>query len=311
LYLAPGGGGTQGVDSEGSAGGGAGGTNAFGIGTGGTGGTAGSAGSSGGGGGGGGASVLALSNSITGSSPFLIAGGAGGGGGSGNHDNCPNACFGVDSGQYQAAGTYGGQLGYNAGFTGAFVSTADDPNGIFSPTPIGIDGGASGGGGGGLRGGLSSFNSFFPDEYVGRGGNRGDSGAANDFNTSSINAATSNVTNGQSGSIVLSFGGGNILFGSTVDGARGLTINSSGGKVSFAGSVGSAAALSSLSVSGNWPEHRLPRQEASRCPAQSYSRLHRSPCRRAMQALVSPAILPGPPGSPAISRSIPELPQLT
>lgn len=231
VFIGPGSGGIGGVNSSGSAAGGAGGTNAFSLGSGGTGGTAGSNGSSGGGGGGGAATILALVNkdSIQVSSPMLVAGGAGGGGGSGNNDTCPGICGGQASDNY-LSGTMNGQVGYNV--------TAN------------ADGGASGGGGGGMAGGASNVTVFNTNEWTGRGGNAGESGALNGFETTSLSTSLTTLANGAGGYAIVSYGGGMISINGTVNGAHALNVVARSSDVSISGAIGSGTALTSLDIIG-------------------------------------------------------------
>jgi fibronectin-binding autotransporter adhesin len=247
IYIFPGSGGSQGQNSGSSAAGGAGGTNAAGIGSGGTGGKAGLTGTSGGGGGGGAATIVTKGiASPTTSSAMLLAGGGGGGGGSGNNSICPSACTGQDSGNYQSAGTFYGQAGYN------YANRGDNGGGTgyeLSSNEI-LDGGASGAGGGGLIGGLSNLAVFNSNEWTGRGGNRGSNGAANSFSTTSLSSSSTTRTSGQVGEVQLNSGGGTITFGGTVNGAKNLTVDATSGTVIYSNTVGNSAPLTSLNTTG-------------------------------------------------------------
>jgi filamentous hemagglutinin family protein len=237
VYVAPGSGGGVGVSSATSAAGGAGGTNNFNLGNGGAGGIAGPSGSSGGGGGGGAATVLALSNTPNSASQMLIAGGGGGGGGSGNNDTCPSICNDQASANYRNDNNMAGQIGYNA--TNQFPATA------------GQDGGASGGGGGGVVGGVSNISVFNTNEWTGRGGNVGQSGAANGFATDSLSTSIQNIGNAQNGYAIISYGGGLIDINGTINGAHNLNIVARSSDVDISGAIGGGAALASLSVIGS------------------------------------------------------------
>ncbi|MFP5414653.1 MAG: beta strand repeat-containing protein [Gammaproteobacteria bacterium] len=234
LYIAPGSGGGTGVSSQGNAAGGAGGTNQFSLASGGAGGIAGPTGSSGGGGGGGAATILALTSSPNSGSAMLVAAGGGGGGGSGNNSACPSLCQGQNSANYQAVGTLNGATGNNSG----------------NQTPSINDGGASGGGGGGLRGGASNESIFFVNEWTGRGGNAGTSGAANGFSTSSLSTLAQPASNGQAGYAIISYGGGTVAINGTVNGGYGLNVLARSSDVSITGAVGGGTALTSLNITG-------------------------------------------------------------
>ncbi|MBT9500083.1 MAG: filamentous hemagglutinin N-terminal domain-containing protein [Burkholderiaceae bacterium] len=235
LYIAPGSGGGTGASSAGNAAGGSGGSNSFGLASGGDGGIAGPAGSSGGGGGGGGATVLSLTASPNTASALLMAGGGGGGGGSGNNDACPSLCAGQSSANYRNDASFTGQTGANSG----------------NQTPSIQDGGSSGGGGGGLLGGATNPSVFYSNEWTGRGGNHGSSGAANGFANSSLSSSTQTRSNGQDGYARISYGGGTIAVNGTLNGARNLVIDSSSGRVQLNGAIGGGSALSSLDVLGS------------------------------------------------------------
>ena len=233
LYFAPGAGGNAGGNSVTNAGGASGGTNTFNLAGGGEGGDTGPTGTSGGGGGGGAATILSLSASPTLSSQLLMAGGGGAGGGSGNNTACPGVCYGQSGANYLSEGIFAGQAGYNSGN---------------QASPI-ADGGASGGGGGGLRGGVSNPSVFYVNEWTGRGGNSGSSGAANSFSTTSLSTSTMSRSNGASGYATISYGGGTISIAGTVNGSKNLTINSP--SVSMSGAAGGSTALASLNVTGS------------------------------------------------------------
>lgn len=235
LYIAPGSGGGTGASSAGNAAGGSGGSNSFGLAGGGNGGIAGPAGSSGGGGGGGGATVLSLTATPNTASALLMAGGGGGGGGSGNNDACPGLCAGQSSANYRNDASFTGQTGANSG----------------NQTPSIQDGGSSGGGGGGLLGGATNPSVFYSNEWTGRGGNHGSSGAANGFANSSLSSSTQTRSNGQDGYARISYGGGTIAVNGTLNGARNLVIDSPSGQVQLNGTIGGGSALSSLDVLGS------------------------------------------------------------
>lgn len=237
VYIAPGVGGSTGVSSQGSAAGGAGGTNDFGLGSGGAGGTAGSTGSSGGGGGGGAATILALTNTPTSASALLVAGGGGGGGGSGNNATCPGICGDQSNANYRNDGVMTGQTGYNA--------TNQTP-----PT-AGQDGGSSGGGGGGVLGGVSNISVFNTNEWTGRGGNAGSSGAANSFSTNSLSTSLLSTGNSQNGYAIISYGGGTIDINGTINGAHNLDIVARSSDVSISGAIGGSSALTTVEIIGS------------------------------------------------------------
>lgn len=235
VYLAPGGGGSAGTNSASSAAGGAGGTNAFSIAGGGTGGIGGPTGSSGGGGGGGAATILSFASSPNSGTAMLVAAGGGGGGGSGNNAACPTSCAGQNGDNYRNDNNMAGQTGRNSGNT----------------TPSIDDGGGSGGGGGGILGGLSNDSVFFVNEWTGRGGNVGSSGAANGFSTTSLSTSVVGSSNSQAGSATISYGGGAIDINGTINGARTLSISSPNNNISISGAIGGSSAPTSLSISGS------------------------------------------------------------
>ncbi|MBU3640042.1 beta strand repeat-containing protein, partial [Polynucleobacter sp. AP-RePozz3-80-G7] len=232
LTIAPGSGGGNGVSSASGSGGGTAGTNALGVGNGGTGGNAGSSGSSGGGGGGGAASVVQV-----GSSGYVFAGGAGGGGGGSNYSGSP----GTTAGQ-----VYGAVPG---SYSGSNVPTSGTYKGANGIQPGG-DGGGSGGGGGGLIGG-AAYGGNQSGEYRGIGADAGQNGYTLSSGVTVVTNTTVTNANGANGSIVItSNSASGISFSSTVNGGKALTVAASNGTVTFSGSVGNTAPLTSLTVTG-------------------------------------------------------------
>lgn len=235
LYIAPGSAGVIGGHQKTNTGGSAGGTNQFNLGNGGAGGDTGPQGNSGGGAGGGAATVLSLTNAPTTASALLVAGGGGGGGGSGNNLACPSLCGDQSSANYRSDNNMAGERGYHAGNGGSPIN----------------DGGGSGGGGGGLIGGAANQTIFFVNEWTGRGGNVGSSGAANGFTTTSLSTSLlSGVGNSQNGYAIISYGGGTIDINGTVNGAHALNIVARNSDVDISGAIGDGTALSSLSIVG-------------------------------------------------------------
>lgn len=237
LYVAVGSGGSAGSNSVGNTGGGAGGSNAFGVALGGRGGNTGDLGYSGGGGGGGAGTVLSLVANPTDTSDLLIAAGGGGAGGSGN--NTTTQTNGTGDAQTAASYTTGlnGQVGYN--------STNGNAGGRT------VDGGGSGGGGGGVLGGQSNLTVFNTNEWTGRGGNAGLSGATTGFATTSLSTAiVAPSASSAAGSASISYGGGNIHVTGTINGAHSLNVNSPNGTVALDGAVGGNSVLTQLQVTG-------------------------------------------------------------
>ncbi len=234
IYIAPGSAGATGGHQVTNTGGSAGGTNQFNLGNGGTGGNTGPVGNSGGGGGGGAATVVALTNTPTTASQMLVAAGGGGGGGSGNNTACPSLCGDQSSTNYRSDNSMTGQTGYHAGNQASPIN----------------DGGGSGGGGGGLIGGAANPTVFFVNEWTGRGGNSGSSGAANSFSTNTISTSLLNTGNSQAGYAIISYGGGAVDINGTVNGAHALEILARSSDVSISGAIGGSAALSSLEITG-------------------------------------------------------------
>jgi filamentous hemagglutinin family protein len=234
VFIAPGSAGVHGGNQVTNTGGSAGGTNQFNLGNGGAGGNTGPVGNSGGGAGGGAATVIALSNAPTSASQLLIAGGGGGGGGSGNNTACPSLCGGQSAVNYRNDSSMTGQTGYNAG------------NGA---SPIN-DGGGSGGGGGGILGGISNITIFYVNEWTGRGGNVGQSGAANGFSTTSLSTSSTSPGNSVDGYAIISYGGGTVGINGNVNGSHGLTIVDRSSNVNITGTIGGSSALTSLDITG-------------------------------------------------------------
>ncbi|MFH0753010.1 MAG: filamentous hemagglutinin N-terminal domain-containing protein [Candidatus Omnitrophota bacterium] len=235
IYIAPGSAGVHGGDQTTNTGGSAGGTNQFALGNGGAGGDTGPSGNSGGGAGGGAATILALTNAPTTASAMLLAGGGGGGGGSGNNTACPDLCGDQSSINYRTDNSMIGQRGYHAGN---------------QANPI-DDGGGSGGGGGGLTGGKSNESVFYVNEWTGRGGNVGESGAANGFSTTSLSTSLTNLGNSINGYAIISYGGGTINISGSVNGAHALTVVARSSDVNISGSMGGSIALTSLDITGS------------------------------------------------------------
>ncbi len=234
FYIAAGSAGVAGGDQKTNTGGSAGGTNFWSLASGGAGGDTGPSGNSGGGAGGGAATILALTDTPTTASAMLVAAGGGGGGGSGNNTACPSLCGDQSSADYRTDNSMNGERGYHAG------------NGA-SPSD---DGGGSGGGGGGLLGGKANQTVFFVNEWTGRGGNVGSSGAANGFTTTSLSTALTNLGNSQAGYAIISYGGGTIDINGTINGARNLDIVARSSDVSISGAIGGSTALTTLDIIG-------------------------------------------------------------
>jgi autotransporter-associated beta strand protein len=127
-----------------------------------------------------------------------------------------------------------GQTGYHAGNQGSPID----------------DGGGSGGGGGGLVGGAANQSVFFVNEWTGRGGNAGESGAANGFAATSLSTSLTNLGNSGNGYAIVSYGGGTVAINGTVDGAHALDIVARSSDVDITGAIGGNAALTSLNITG-------------------------------------------------------------
>src|SRR5690606_18187665 len=133
----------------------------------------------------------------------------------------PSLCADQASANYRTDNNMAGEAGKHAGNGG---SSADD-------------GGASGGGGGGMLGGKGDAAVVFVEEWTGRGGHVGLSGAASGVTTASLSSSTATRPASEGGYALIRQGGGVIDINGTVHGPHTLTVSPPRSSVDISGAI--------------------------------------------------------------------------